>query len=72
MPQLFNPNHVRAIQRAQAHANDALLHISGLQQVAEVFPDIKERVDELVARQKLLSDASNEAMKAHRKLSTGD
>lgn len=72
MPQLFSPTHVRCCQKAQAYANDALLHISGLDQVAQVYPMIAERVQELKDRQRLLSEAASAAMAAHRKLSTPD
>lgn len=72
MPQLFSPTHIRCCQKAQAYANDALLHIAGLDQVAEVYPVIKERVDELKDRQRLLSEASAAALSAHRRLSTND
>lgn len=72
MAKLFSPAHVAACQKAQAHANDALLHIGALKDVAQVYPVIAERVQELEDRQKLLADASQAALAAHRRLSTID
>lgn len=72
MPQLFSQAHIRSLQKAQAHANDALLHLNGLREVAESFPDIKERVDDLIARHQLLTQATDAALRAHRRLSTAD
>lgn len=72
MPQLFTPAHVRCCQKAQAHANDALLHVDALREVADVYPMIRERVDDLAERQRLLAEASKAALNAHRRLSTPD
>lgn len=70
MPQLLSNAHCTACQKAQAAANDALLYITGLQEIADVYPDIQERVNELKERQKLLADAARKALEAHRRLST--
>lgn len=70
MPQLLSKAHQAALQKAQGYAVDAIPHISLLDEVASVFPHIKERVDDLKTRQRFLYDAATTALEAHRRLST--
>lgn len=70
MPQILGRQHIAALQKAQGHAVDAIPHIQLLEEVAQVFPDIAERVADLRTRQKFLYDAATTALDAHRRLST--